>query len=337
MGGAIKMVKLKKEKAEKEVKPIPEKIKKPTKPKKIKKAKFNGETSSRKNLVLVSSAIIASIGFAAIIFVTLSSLFSTESYYVLNENVKAKQAITPEMVVSRETASGTAPVNSLDMETIQRGGVFSMYPLYAGDVISASNAGSLSGQSLGVPDDWGVTSFTINSNDAVGGTLGKGDYIDIMGINGNGAQYIFNNLLILDTKFVNEEIDVNAEGRTIVGELIHYTVGLPAEDLAYFESAMYNYSDGEESGLIKVIKAPYVVNYTDRDVSELDKPFKYNSSTGNLDIIEGTDPTFTDIERDKDGRPVSGVIEVDGEQVEEDATNELEENDTSSEDEIQPE
>lgn len=301
------------------------KVKKAKKPKKVKKAKFTGETGSRKNLVLVGGTILAVIAFAAIIFVTLSSLFSTESYYVLNENVRAKQEITPEMVVSRETASGTAPVNAIDMETIQRGGVYSMYPLYAGDVISVSNAGSLSGQSLGVPDDWGVTSFTINSTDAVGGTLGKGDYIDIMGINENGAQYIFNNLLILETKFVNEEIDVNAEGRTIIGETIHYTVGLPAEDLAFFQSAMFNYSEGDESGLIKVLKAPYEVNYADRNIANLDKPFKYSSSTGNIDLIEGTDPTFTDVERDDEGRPVSGVIEVDGEEVEEKAKEELEE------------
>ena len=312
-------------KMENENKKLPGRGKKPKKSKRTKKAQFNGESSSRKNLVLVGGAITAVIVLAAIIFFTLSTLFSTESYYVLNENVRAKQEITPEMVVARETAAGTAPVNAIDMEYIQRGGVYSRYPLYAGDVISISNAGPLSGQSLGIPDDWAVTSFTINSTDAVGGTLGKGDYIDIMGINEDGAQYIFNNLLILETKFVNEEIDVNAEGQTIVGEMIHYTVGLPVEDLAYFQSAMYNYQDGESSGLIKIIKAPYEVQYADRDVSNLDQPFKYESSTGNIDLIEGTDPTFTDVERDETGRPVSGVIQVDEESVEEEAQEELQE------------
>lgn len=310
---------------EKDTRNLPERGKKPKKTKKVKKAKFNGESSSRKNLVLVAGAITAVIALSAVIFLTLSSLFSTESYYVLNENVRAKQEITPQMVVSRETAAGTAPVNAIDMEIIQRGGVYSRYPLYAGDVVSFSNAGSLSGQSLGIPDDWAVTSFTINSTDAVGGILGKGDYIDIMGINEDGAQYIFNNLLILETKFVNEEIDINAQGQTVIGETIHYTVGLPVEEIGYFQSAMYNYSQGEDAGLIKIIKAPYEVKYADRDVSSLDSPFKYDSSTGNIDLIEGTDPTFTDVERDETGRPISGVIEIDGQNVEDQAQEELQE------------
>lgn len=294
------------------------------KSKRFKKVKFTGESQSRKNLVLLGGAIALVIILSAVIFLTLSSLFSTESYYVLNQNVKAKQQITPEMVVVRETAAGTGPVNALTMEEIQRGGVYSRYPLYAGDVVSYSNAGPLSGQSLGIPDDWSVTSFSINSTDAVGGTLGKGDYIDIIGVNQNGAQYIFNNLLILDIKFVNEEYDGNTDGQTIVGETIHYTVGLPAEDVGYFHSALYEYTQGEASGVIRIIKAPYIINYADRDVSNLDKPFKYGPNVGNIDLIEGTDPTFTDVERDENGRPIEEIedeveteIEVDQENQEE--------------------
>lgn len=286
-------------------------VKKPRKSKRVKKAKFTGESKSRKNLVLLGGAIALVIILSAVIFLTLSSLFSTESYYVLNQNVKAKQQITPEMVVVRETAAGTGPVNALTMEEIQRGGVYSRYPLYAGDVVSYSNAGPLSGQSLGIPDDWSVTSFSINSTDAVGGTLGKGDYIDIIGVNQNGAQYIFNNLLILDIKFVNEEYDGNTDGQTIVGETIHYTVGLPAEDVGYFHSALYEYTQGEASGVIRIIKAPYIINYADRDVSNLDQPFKYGPNVGNIDLIEGTDPTFTDVERDENGRPINATIEID--------------------------
>lgn len=293
------------------------KEKKPRPVKKAKKAKFTGENTSRKNLVLVGGAIILVIALSAVIFVTLSSLFSTENYYVLNENIKAKQEITPEMLVVRETASGTGPVNALTMEEIQRGGIYSRYPMYAGDVISYSNSGELSGQSLGIPDDWSVTSFSINSTDAVGGTLGKGDYIDIIGINESGSQYIFNNLLVLEVKFVNAELEENTEGQTIVGETMHYTVGMPAEDIGYFHSALYNFENSSDSGSgsVKIIKAPYEINYTDRDVSDLDEPFLYSPEIGNIDLIEGTDPTFTDVERDETGRPVEQAGQV--EEVEE--------------------
>lgn len=283
------------------------KVKKPRKVKKTKtkRAKFNpGEGGSRKNLILVGGATLVVILLSAAIFLTLTSLFSTENYYVLNTNVKAKQQITSEMVVARETAKGTGPVNALSMESIQRGEVYSKYPLYSGDVIAQSNAGELSGQALGIPDDWVVTSFSTTSTDAVGGILGKGDYVDILGVDDIGARYIFNNLLILEVKFVNEEYDGKLDGQTVVGEAMHYTVGMPADKAAYFHSALNDYT------LVKVIKSPNIINYAERDVSDLDKLFKYGPEVGNFDLIKGTDPTFTDIERDENGRPIGGLTEL---------------------------
>lgn len=271
---------------------------------KTKKINYNpGRSGSRKNLILVSGAALFVVVLSAVIFMTLSSLFSTETYYVLNTNVKAKQQITPEMVVARETAAGTGPVHALSMEEIQRGGVYSKYPLFAGDVIASSNAGPLSGIPLGIPDDWLVTSFTINSTDAVGGILGKGDYADLLGINEDGAQYIFNNILILEVKFLNDEYDGALEGQTVVGETMHYTVGLPAESVAYLHDALNKYE------IVKLVKSPTEVNYKERDLDKLKGPFKYDSSIGNIDVFEGTDPTFTEIERDEDGRPISQSVE----------------------------
>ena len=295
---------------------------------KVKKVNYNpGDKAARKNLVLIGGAATAIIVISAIIFMTLSSLFSTESYYVLNTNVKAKQQITPEMVEMRETAEGTAPVHALSMEEIQRGGVYSKYPLLAGDVVARSNAGPLSGTPLGIPDDWLVTSFTINSTDAVGGILGKGDYADLLGVkssddggDGGAAQYIFNNLLILEVKFINEELDGEAEGKTVVGEVMHYTVGLPADKVAFLHSALEQYDT------IKMIKAPTEVNYTKRNLLNLKDSFRYGPSVGNIDVFEGTDPTFTEIKRDKDGRPINVSEKVEDE-------DEIEDNDSDSENE----
>lgn len=294
-------------------------MKKKRSPKKINYSP--GDKASKKNLVLIGGAATAIIAISAIIFMTLTSLFSTESYYVLNTNVKAKQQITPEMVAVRETAKGTGPVHSLKMEEIQRGGVYSKYPLLAGDVIARSNAGPLSGTPLGIPDDWSVTSFTINSTDAVGGTLGKGDYVDILGVMGGdsankgNAQYIFNNMLILEVKFINEEIDGEVDGKTIVGEVMHYTVGLPADKVAFLHSAIEKYTT------IKMIKAPTEVNYKKRDLSKLDNAFEYGSSTGNLDVFKGSDPTFTEIKRDKDGRPINATKKDEPEENEDEEDN----------------
>lgn len=304
---------------------------KPVRTKKTKrntKVKFNpSESGSKKNLILIFGAALLVIVLSAAIFLTLSSLFSTESYYVLNTNVKAKQQITADMVVPRETAKGTGPVNALKMEEIQRGDVFSKYPLYAGDVVALSNAGPLAGQSLGIPDDWVVTSFSTTSTDAVGGILGKGDYVDILGISEAGSKFIFNNLLILEVKFVNEEVDGKLDGQTVVDEAMHYTVGMPAEQAAYFHSALYNY---ENEGKIKIIKAPTLLNYSDRDVTELDDVFKYDDEISNFDGFDGTDPTFTDIERDEDGKPLeSNTVETQNVKVKNTKTNDDENTETS--------
>lgn len=270
--------------------------------KKTKTAKFNpSRDGSKKNLVIIGISVLVVIFISALIFNTLTTLFSTETYYVLNANVKSKERITPELLAVRETAQGTGPINALTMEEIQRGDIYAKYPLYAGDVIAASNTGPLSGQALGIPDDWSETSFSINSTDAVGGILGRGDYIDILGVDEDGARYIFNNLLILDVKFVNEAYDTNETGQTIVGELMHYKVGLPAKEVAYLHSALADYTN------FKIIKSPYILNYAKRDVSDLDKVFKYGPEVGNIDLFLGTDPTFTPIERDETGKPIKTI------------------------------
>lgn len=282
-----------------------------SKPKKTKKVKFNPDNGgSKKNLILVIASAIGVFLMSALIFVTLSSLFSTETYYVLNTNVKAKQLITPDMVASRETASGTGPVNAINMSEIQQGKTYSKYPLYAGDIIANSNAGELAGSSVGIPDDWSTTSFSITSTDALGGILGKGDYVDILGVSEEGSRYIINNLLILEVKFVNEEYDGKLDGQTVIGEAMHYTVGMPADTIGYFHSALEDYKT------IKMIKSPRSLEYAKRDVSDLDDVFKFGPQIGNTDLFKGTDPTFTDIERDENGKPLSFIdaeIETDKE------------------------
>lgn len=305
-----------KKKNNQEASAVERKVAKPKKVKRVNNKVGTVAKAERKNLIVVVGTIVAIIALSATFYVTLSSLFSTETYYVLNQNIKAKELITPDMVTARETSKNTGPINALSMEDIQRGGVYSRYPLYAGDVIAESNAGPVTVSSLGVPDSWAITSFSIMSTDAVGGTLGRGDYVDLIGVNESGARYVFNNLLILEVMFVNEELEGNLDGQTVVGEAMHYTVGLPAEHVAHLHSALLDYE------VIKVVKAPFEVNYAERDTSNLDQEFKYGPSVGNIDLFKGTDPTFTEIERDETGRPVNQYR--DDEDILEGIDNELE-------------
>lgn len=289
--------------------------------KKTKKTKvtFNPKKDgSKKNLVLMGGIATAVIVCSILLFNLLSSLFSTEVYYVLNQDVRSKQQITYDMVTPQETAKGTGPANAISMEEIQRGNVFSKYPLYASDPVLRSNSGPSSSVNAGIPDDWAITSFTINSTDAVGGILGKGDYADLMGINEEkgGAQYILNNMMILEVTFLNQEYDGSSLNGPVVGEVIHYTVGLPPEYVAFLHDALNDYEN------IKLIKAPYEVNYTERDLAKLKGAFNYDERTGNLDVFEGSDPAFTEIKRDANGKPIreAEIEEVFEEDFEEETT-----------------
>lgn len=271
--------------------------------KKNKKTKvtFNAKKDgSKKNLVLMGGIATAVIFCSILLFNLLSSLFSTEVYYVLNQDVRSKQQITYDMVTPQETAEGTGPANAISMEEIQRGNVYSKYPLYASDPILRSNSGPATSINAGIPDDWSITSFTINSTDAAGGILGKGDYADLMGVSDEkgGAQYILNNMMILEVTFLNQEYDGNSLNGPVVGEVIHYTVGLPPEYVAFLHDALNDYEN------IKLVKAPYEVNYTERDLAKLKGSFNYDERTGNLDVFEGSDPAFTEVKRDANGKPI---------------------------------
>lgn len=306
----------------------PKKTRKPKKAENVEYKLSGGAGGSRKNLLFQIGFAVAGLVITFLLYSALSSMFSTETYYVLNQNIKSKQMITPDMVTDRVTSKGTGPINALSMESIQRGEVFSRYPLYAGDVIAKSNAGPISVDSLGIPDSWLVTSFSIVSTDAVGGTLGRGDYVDLIGIGDQGAQYVFNNLLVLEVKFVNQELDGKIDGETVVGEAMHYTVGLPAEHVAHLHSALNDYDS------IKLVKSPLEINYADRDTSKLDKTFKYGPDVGNIDLIEGTDPTFTELERDENGKPINvyegeDIIEEDNDIVDEEPTDNNSDSDTT--------
>lgn len=276
------------------------KVKKPkikkTKPKKVSLSQVDGK---RKNLIVYAVGAIVTVAFALAIFVGLSATFSTESYYVLTQDVPAKTQITADIVVEQETAKGTAPSNALSMSEIQQGGLYARYPLYRGDVIASSNVGPASDTSLGIPDDWSVTSFNISSSDAVGGVLGRGEYVDIIGVNDDGARYIFNNVLVLDATFSSQELSNKDEQTTVIDELVHYTVGMPAEDVAILHSALHDYDN------IKVVKAPANVRYNQRDVSGLDRSFKFGPGVGNKDLLEGSDPSFSEVIRDERGVPIN--------------------------------
>lgn len=253
-----------------------------------------------RNLVKLLGYTVGIVVLGSILFFAFSSMLSTETYYTLNVDVPSKAQITTTMVNEQITSKGTGPQNALTMAEIQRG-VYARVNLSRGEVVSFSVAGVPMDTDLGIPDDWSITSFTIESESAVGGIVTRGDFMDLMVVSDEeGAKYVYNNLLVLDASFssrISEEDEANAR----VGETIHYTVGLPGEDVGFLHSALNDYTN------IKVIKAPNNTLYGSRDTRGLDKYYKFGPGFINKDLYEGVDPTFTPIIRDEGGRPVNAA------------------------------
>lgn len=235
------------------------------------------------------------------IYLGLSNVLATESYYVLASDVPAKTQITSKMLKEITTAKGTAPQNAITLAQINQSAIFTKYPLQAGDIVSASNTGLNLDSSTGIPDDWVITSFNISTDDAVGGNISKGDYFDVIGINSDsGAKYIFHNVLALEANFQAGENTVNAEGKVVqLGETVQYIVGMPADKAAILQHTLTKFEK------VKLVLSPNSLKYKDRNVKDLTNSFVANNELEPADLFEGTDNSFSTVLRDENGRPVT--------------------------------
>lgn len=255
----------------------------------------------KKNFAVVS---VGALGIALLtvgLYVGLSQLFATEDYYILNTDISARTQIVETMLQKVTTAKGSAPKNAFSLARIQSGKIYSQYPLKAGDIITASNTGLTFQVGAGIPDDWVITSFNISADDAAGGTIGRGDYFDFIGIKKDeGAKYLFHNVLVLERRFNVAKNVQDKDGKIIpLGETLQYIVGMPADDAARLQDAITEFDK------IKIVMSPMSLRYKERNVSNLANPFIADMDTEAKDLYEGTDSAFTPVLRDEDGRPVN--------------------------------
>lgn len=272
----------------------------------------------------------------------LQSVYQTEVYYVLKQDVPTRTQITMDMLTPVVTSAGTAPGGSPSMtqsqknnernqilQAVQRGAVFAQFPLVSGDVLSPSNVGGLKDISVGVPDTWVITNFSVGADNAVGGRIQRGYYFDIMVVSDLGAFYPFVNVLALDTTVnlsgASSSNAVNTpEARS--GQTTQYTVGMSPANAAKLHDIVNRYG-----GNIRMVLSPRQNEYAAPRLMDYSGLFRYDvdldgviapgmqpvyDSNGNPvdldgdgrpDYREATDYTFTDVKRDQFGRPISQV------------------------------
>lgn len=266
--------------------------------KKDKNSKFKPDKPKKNTLMVTllgSLAVVVGIG----LFFALRTMFKTETYYVLSENVPAKQEIKADMLEEVTVNKDGVPPTAITKGQVESGQVVSKIPLEKGDILTASNTGVSLDTSAGIPDDWVVTSLNISSNDAVGGQVSRGDYFDIVGITSEGAKYIATNVLALDVS--TSQVEQEGKSGTIMNTELQYLIGAPPEVAGVIASA----TNSDIFNSIKIMLSPRSVQYKERNLEKLNGVFNAEIDTPPIDLFKGTDPTFSEVLRDKNGRPVN--------------------------------
>ena len=246
---------------------------------------------------------------AVLVFVTFATfaqkIFQTETYYVLNQDVPTRTQITTEMMAPVTTSEGTAPAAAFGLEVVQTGDAYSKYPLKAGDILTLEDI------SVGVPDTWVVTNFSVGADDAVGGRIQRGTYFDLMVATQEGSFYPFVNVLALDTTVDlsgASSADAADTEEAHAGQTTQYVVGMSPENAAKLQTIVKQYS-----GSLKLVLSPRANEYQKPQLSDYDGLFTYDQSVdgsiwpGYSDLGELTDYTFTRIKRDEFGEPIEKV------------------------------
>lgn len=190
-------------------------------------------------------AAIAALLTAIVLFVILSQVTSTSTYYVLKDDVSARSQITEDMLQEVITSTNGEPPNALDKATIVSESLYARYSLHAGDILTTSNTGPLNPIEEGLPSGFVVATFNAPASFAAGGKIQRGNYVDLIVVQDDSASYFLQHVLVLDATVnldnASASATQNADGTTTSaanssairsGIPTLYTVGLSPQDAA---------------------------------------------------------------------------------------------------------
>lgn len=255
-------------------------------------SKFSG------NKTWFGFAIVAGLVAAALIFGILSQMLATTTYYVLNTEVPSRSQITEDMLTEVSASKGTEPRNALSKSDVAYGEVYAKIALNSGDVLSASNTGNEVSLQEGIPEDFVVVSFLAEPNNAVGGKLNSGNYIDIFATSENASgtkvtKSILRHVIIVDatasasdyqeSEDVTDETDAQDSLRS-AGVPFLYTVALSEDDAAKLANVR------DDNIFIGLSSAKSSKAFEDKNVIIDSSKIYGDQKVGNSGA--GTDPNF---------------------------------------------
>lgn len=133
----------------------------------------------------------------------LGSAADRVSYYVVNTDIAAGVQITPEILDERTSPADGVPPNPLTLADVQSNDLFSVVPLQAGTVLQASMVSTdMSYKTATLPAGYVLSTVLVAPEDAVGGRISRGDYIDIASVTGGTtdsvAKIVMQHVLVVD-------------------------------------------------------------------------------------------------------------------------------------------
>jgi len=103
-------------------------------------------------------------------------------YYVVTEEIPARVAITPENTTAVTTSADGWPPTALLPEEVESGLRYTLVPLKAEEIVTISNTGPLERITDKMPSDFVAVSISVAPENAVGGRIRPGDYVDIAAV-----------------------------------------------------------------------------------------------------------------------------------------------------------
>lgn len=188
-------------------------------------------------------------GFGALTI--LSSLADRVTYYVVNQDVPAGVEITTDLLAAVEApADGIAP-GTLTLEEITSKTWYSKVPLAYGTVIQSSTVTDNKTLTSDLPPGYVLATILVDPENAVGGRIKRGDYVDIAAVSGDDlasatAKIVMQRVLVVDVAVSpasiadaaasnatgEEEIPLADENALYSGTPSMYTLAVSPQDFA---------------------------------------------------------------------------------------------------------
>lgn len=143
---------------------------------------------------------------------------ATKSYWVLEEDVAAGVEITTDMLFEKEGPLDAVPGQAMSAEEFTASVWYSKIPLSRGTVLQSSVVTDNIDFRAGLPAGFVVTSIIVEPENAVGGRISKGNFVDIAAVSGQDvgsslAKVILQRVLVVDVMVSPNDIAETANQR----------------------------------------------------------------------------------------------------------------------------